>query len=200
MIWFIEDLYDQIFVIPDDESLSQQAEEVGYESLYLTINSGSLSLYIALFFLKQFFFQGVEKIAPKNSKVSNLAASRSQNLFAKFTNMFNEFYICMAFVSGINAQAMSLETVSKGFNSVYTVVMIALLTAWPIYVTVKLALELKNLPKAASVLELAGVSSNANEINEGGEKEEEVKKVITAKTKKGKKRRKKMRKGPGKED
>ena len=172
LLWFIEDIYDEIFVLPDDEPYSQQADDVGYESRYLTINSGSITFFILLFFLQQLIFASLAKFAPQNSKVNKLAASQAQNLFAKFTNMFNEFYIVMAFITCINSSVMSMDNASKGFNTIYTGAMIVLLIGWPLVVTAKFALALRNLPKAASVFELAGLANVGSEMKEGGSKEE----------------------------
>ena len=60
--------------------------------------------------------------------------------------MINEIYISMAFATCINTSRMSMATPSYGFNMVYTIVMGAILLCWPIYVTVKFARALKNMP------------------------------------------------------
>ena len=52
MIWFAEDLYDSVFDLSKNEPFNELAEKIGYESSYITINSGSITLFILLFILK----------------------------------------------------------------------------------------------------------------------------------------------------
>ena len=124
--------------------------------------------------------------------MSNYASSRTVNLFAQWSDMINEIYISVAFAACINTSALSMETSSVGFNTVYTVVMIVVLSAWPIYVTVKFAFALGSMPgKIAAPNPSSANDDNAIEIKEGGEIEEESKVgTIPRKGNKGKKKKK----------
>lgn len=61
-VWFAEDIYDATFDLPDDEPYNDAAEQIGYESSYITINSGSITLFIALLVFKQLLFKGLSKL------------------------------------------------------------------------------------------------------------------------------------------
>ena len=124
--------------------------------------------------------------------MSNYASSKTVNLFAQWTDMINDIYISMAFAACINTSALSMETSSVGFNTVYTVVMVVVLSAWPIFVTVKFAFALRSMPgKAAAPKSSSANDDSVIEIKEGGEIEEENKDgTIHRKGKKGKKKKK----------
>ena len=59
LVWFAEDIYDYFFELPDDEAYSDSAEDIGYESRYITQNSGSITLFIGVLILKQLVFKVV---------------------------------------------------------------------------------------------------------------------------------------------
>ena len=82
--------------------------------------------------------------------------------------MINEIYISMAFAVCINTSNMSLATPSLAFNTIYAAVMGIVLVGWPIFVTIKFALALKNMPQ----LKLQSlIPQNSIDMQEGGEKE-----------------------------
>ena len=90
-------------------------------------------------------------------------------------------YLNMSFAALINTSAFSFENFSVGFQAVFSVMMIIVLTVWPIFVTVKVGLSLMIMPSF-------DILDAIMEQKEGGELELSKK---TKKKKKGKSKKKK---------
>lgn len=60
-----EYIYPHILVDLDEESFSEQAEKIGYESVYFIPNSGSITIFIFICLFTQLLFAGLSKVLPE---------------------------------------------------------------------------------------------------------------------------------------
>ena len=68
-------LLDEIFKLKSG-GFSDEAENLGYESLFILINAGSQFVYIIFICLSQLTFSIILWIAPKNSRVFDFATGQ----------------------------------------------------------------------------------------------------------------------------
>ena len=89
----------------------------------------------------------------------------------------------MAFGAFINyySTSLAMDTPSIAFNSIYTVAMFVVLGAWPLIVTVRFSLAIKDFP----MVQKSSIFSIGGDLHEGGERDDP--RLIQAKTKQGRK-------------
>ena len=129
----------------DSKPYNDEAEWLGYESGFIAENSGSITIFICLFFLFQLLFKIVAVSFADRRWIHKFAARKNNEFFwAGFTNFLNEIYLPMAISVSINSATLQFDSFGTIFNSTYSCVVGLMLIAWPI----KIALEFNSVLKA----------------------------------------------------
>ena len=134
----LDDFYALIFPRLNDKAFSPEAKEIGYETLWISLNMGSQTMLIFLSAFSFVFFFLLSKCT--NGRVQRFATNRNQRFkWAGMTNLVNEVYLNMSFAAIMNTTALSMKNWDLCFQSVFTVLMDIVLVVWPVFVTIRVA-------------------------------------------------------------
>lgn len=179
-----EELYEAIFGL-ENIPYSDSAESIGYESRYIVMNSGSLFIYIFATSFAIILLAIVKACAHKGSKLHSYSITKlTEFKWAGFTDFLNEIYLPMSYIVFINSSALSADSLSVFFMSVFCSTMSLVLICWPFYLAIKVYKALATRPVYPIVLQ------GNIEIMEGGEPEVVSQRPSTLK--KSKKKKKKL--------
>ena len=133
-------MYAEMFKF-DSEPYSDEADEIGYGSLLIIENSGSISILLLVNLLQQLIFWALARVLPQNNKVRNWLKNKLNDYWwGGAISFYNEIYICMSFGALINLYAdMRFNgPVAVTVNNIYALIFTALLLFGPIILVVYL--------------------------------------------------------------
>ena len=81
----LDEFYEYIFPDLSNDPYSEEAEQLGYESSWISTNMGSQTLVIFVTTISFAFFSFLAKVTPSNSRVHKFATSKNDS-FCKMTN------------------------------------------------------------------------------------------------------------------
>ena len=103
----LDDFYALIFPRLNDKAFSPEAKEIGYETLWISLNMGSQTMLIFLSAFSFVFFFLLSQCT--NGRVQRFATNRNQRFkWAGMTNLVNEVYLNMSFAAIMNTTALSM--------------------------------------------------------------------------------------------
>ena len=128
-------IYGEMFNF-DSEPYSKEAAEIGYESLLIIENSGSITILLFINLFQQFIFWGLSRVLPANNKARIwMTKSLGSYWWGGAISFYNEIYICMSFAAAINILADMRFNVNASItgNNIFALLFSALLLFGPIF-------------------------------------------------------------------
>ena len=120
----------------DSEPYSLEAAEIGYESLLIIENSGSITILLFINLFQQFMFWGLSRVLPAHNKARAwMTKSLNGYWWSGAISFYNEIYICMSFAAGINliGDMRFNGPANVTFNNLFAIFFSALLLFGPIF-------------------------------------------------------------------
>ena len=104
-------VYDNVFSLKNVNYYTEEADILGYGSLFLVINSGSVGILFAITVIQQITASILTRITRKGSRVNRFAEAEKRSFrWAGFTNLLNATYLNMAFAVAINGSVFDFST------------------------------------------------------------------------------------------
>ena len=99
-----EDLYDAIFEFLNDSPFSNESDAIGYGSRYLVLNSGSVTVMLAMIGITHILYMIIIKKVTKDGRVRRFVLKQKAfREWGSFIDFFNECYILLSFSVCINS-------------------------------------------------------------------------------------------------